>query len=118
MAATRAAYGTGDLCRYGACLEVPDRVAAEVALLKALALRSVMSDARRRAVQEGQRQSLGELVDVLTKRAPEALDRSLLPEWEAAGDDATRLRVVIDQIASLTDAQAAAWHAWHTGRHG
>lgn len=118
VAATRAAYGTGDLCRYGACLEVPDRVAAEVALLKALALRSVMSDARRRAVQEGQRQSLGELVDVLTKRAPEALDRSLLPEWEAAGDDATRLRVVIDQIASLTDAQAAAWHAWHTGRHG
>ncbi|MBA0126220.1 deoxyguanosinetriphosphate triphosphohydrolase [Haloechinothrix sp. YIM 98757] len=118
VASTRAVYGDGPLVRYTASLHVPDQVAAEVALLKALALRSVMSDARRLAVQEGQRQMLAELVDVLSRRAPGALDRAFLPAWEAASGDGERLRVVIDQVASLTDAQATAWHAWHTGRHG
>lgn len=115
---TRAEYGEGPLSRYGAELSVPDRVAAEVALLKALALRYVMSDRWRLAVQEGQRQLLAELVEVLPLRAPEVLDAGLRPAWEAASDDAARLRVVIDQIASLTDAQARAWHSWHLGRHG
>ncbi|MPY84967.1 MAG: deoxyguanosinetriphosphate triphosphohydrolase [Actinophytocola sp.] len=115
---TRAAYGDQPLTRYAARLVVPDRVAAEVALLKALALRYVMSDRRRLAVQEGQRQQLAELVEVLLRRAPEALDRVLQPAWYAAADEAGRTRVVIDQVASLTDAQAVAWHAWHTGRHG
>ena len=32
-------------------------------------------------------------------------------DWAAAGDDAARRRVVVDQIASLTDASAVAWHA-------
>ncbi|SNR58263.1 dGTPase [Haloechinothrix alba] len=118
VASTRAVHGDGPLVRYTASLHVPDQVAAEVALLKALALRSVMSDARRLAVQEGQRQLLAELVDVLSRRAPGALDRAFLPAWEAASGDEARLRVVVDQVASLTDAQATAWHAWHTGRHG
>ncbi|MGH3516257.1 MAG: deoxyguanosinetriphosphate triphosphohydrolase [Haloechinothrix sp.] len=118
VAQTRSVHGAGPLCRYAANLEVPDQVAAEVALLKSLALRYVMSDRRRLAVQEGQRQLIAELVEVLCTRAPESLDRIFQPTWEAAADDAQRLRVVIDQVASLTDAQAIAWHAWHTGRHG
>src|SRR5690606_25367832 len=48
---TRAAYEARSLARYDAELVVPDQVAAEVALLKALALRYVMSDRRRLAVQ-------------------------------------------------------------------
>ena len=32
-------------------------------------------------------------------------------DFEAAGTDAARLRVVVDQVASLTDASALAWHA-------
>ncbi|WP_091673612.1 deoxyguanosinetriphosphate triphosphohydrolase [Amycolatopsis marina] len=114
---TRAGHGAGPLCRYGAELCVPEQVEAEVALLKALALRYVMSDPRRLAMQDGQRQMLAELVDVLCRRAPEALDPLFHPSWERAGDDEARLRVVIDQIASLTDAQAHAWHSWHTGWH-
>jgi dGTPase len=114
---TRAAHGEGPLTRYAAELAVPDQVAAEVALLKALALRYVMSDRRRLATQDGQRQMLAELVAALTRRAPEALDPIFLPAWDAAPDDAARLRVVIDQVASLTDAQAHSWHSWHTGRH-
>ncbi|MFO7192952.1 MULTISPECIES: deoxyguanosinetriphosphate triphosphohydrolase [Thermocrispum] len=118
VAPTRAAHGDGPLCRYAARLEVPDQVAAEVALLKSLALRYVMSDRRRLAVQEGQRELLMELATVLAERAPESLDALFVPDWQAAGDDAARLRVVVDQVATLTDSQAVAWHAWHTGRHG
>ncbi|WP_020666187.1 deoxyguanosinetriphosphate triphosphohydrolase [Amycolatopsis nigrescens] len=114
---TRTEYGEGPLRRYAADLSVPDQVAAEVALLKALALRYVMSDPRRLAMQDGQRQMLAELVRVLAVRAPESLDAALHPAWQEADGDAARLRVVIDQVASLTDAQAHAWHAWHTGRH-
>ncbi|WP_199435113.1 deoxyguanosinetriphosphate triphosphohydrolase [Qaidamihabitans albus] len=115
---TRAVHGDGPLCRYGAELAVPEQVAAEVALLKALALRYVMSDRRRLAMQEGQRQLLAELAAALLRRAPEALDPAFRPAWAEAGGDAARLRVVVDQIASLTDAQAHAWHAWHAGRQG
>ena len=114
---TREAHGDGPLCRYAATLTVPVQVAAEVALLKALALRYVMSDPRRRAVQDGQRQLLAELVESLVRRAPESLDTVFHPAWHRAADDAARLRVVLDQVASLTDAQALTWHAWHTGRH-
>src|SRR5690606_33195155 len=110
---TRAGHGEEPLPRYDADLAVPDQVAAEVALLKALALRYVMSDRRRLALQEGQRQLLTELVEVLPLRAPEVLDVNLRPAWDAAPDDAARLRVVVDQVASLTDAQAKAWHSWH-----
>jgi dGTPase len=49
-------------------------------------------------------------VAALTRRAPEALDPVFAPLWRAAGDDASRLRVVIDQVASLTDPAAVAWH--------
>jgi dGTPase len=118
VAPTRRAHGAHPLCRYAATLEVPDQVAAEVALLKSLALRYVMSDRRRLAVQEGQRELLMELTAVVAERAPDSLDALFVPAWRAARDDAARLRVVIDQVATLTDAQAVAWHAWHTGRHG
>src|SRR6266498_2866845 len=44
VTATRREHGGGALTRYGADLVIPPRVAAEVALLKAVALRYVMSD--------------------------------------------------------------------------
>ncbi|GAA1223914.1 deoxyguanosinetriphosphate triphosphohydrolase [Prauserella halophila] len=117
VTATRAAYGQHPLRRYEADLRVPARVGAEVALLKALALRYVMSDRRRLALQEGQRQLLAELIEVLLLRSPDALEPVFRQAWEQAAGDAERLRAVIDQVATLTDAQAHAWHAWHTGRH-
>jgi len=114
---TREKFGEGPLGRYRANLCVPERVAAEVALLKALALRYVMSDRRRLAMQEGQRELLAELVHALAQRAPESLDPLFVPAWNAAKDDAGLLRVVVDQVASLTDAQAHAWYSWHVTRH-
>jgi dGTPase len=107
---TRRVAGDGPLTRYAADLAVPARVAAEVALLKAVALRFVMSDPERLAVQARQRELLAELVDALARLAPEALEPAFHPAWAQAPDDAARLRVVVDQVASLTDAQAIGWH--------
>jgi len=50
------------------------------------------------------------LVHALTVRAPYELDPVFAPLWRAAPDDQARLRVVIDQVASLTDPAALAWH--------
>jgi dGTPase len=107
---TRRVHGGGPLTRYSAGLVVPDQVAAEVALLKALALRYVMSDPDRRARQARQRELLAELCHEVLRRAPDTLDAAFQPAWAAAPDDAARLRVVVDQMASLTDGQALRWH--------
>jgi dGTPase len=107
---TRREYGYQPLTRYAADLVVPSQVAAEVALLKAVALRWVMSDPERLILQAQQRELLTELVAALTKRAPDALEPAFWPAWATASDDAKRLRVVIDQVAGLTDTQAIAWH--------
>ncbi len=32
-------------------------------------------------------------------------------DFDAADSDAARLRVIVDQVASLTDSSALAWHA-------
>ena len=107
---TRRVHGGGRLTRYSAGLAVPDLVAAEVALLKALALRYVMSDPVRRARQARQRELLADLFHQVLRRAPDTLDVAFQPAWAAAPDDAARLRVVVDQVASLTDGQALRWH--------
>ncbi|GHH59879.1 deoxyguanosinetriphosphate triphosphohydrolase [Lentzea cavernae] len=109
VTATRAVHGDGALTRYGASLEIPSQVAAEVALLKAMAVRYVMSDPARLAMQADQRDLITELVTRLLER-PELLDPAFRPVFEAASSCAARLRVVIDQVALLTDAQAVAWH--------
>ncbi len=49
-----------------------------------------------------------DLVEWLCRRSPEYLDPVFAPLWKAAPDDAARLRVVVDQVASLTDAAAVA----------
>jgi dGTPase len=107
---TRRVHGEQPLVRYAADLLVPDQVAAEVALLKALALRYVMSDPQRLAMQRRQRELLAELVDALADQAPDALDPAFGPAFAAAPDDCAKWRVIIDQVASLTDGQALRWH--------
>jgi dGTPase len=108
--ATRDAHGEGPLARYGADLVVPARAGAEVALLKAVALRYVMRDPERLAMQARQRELLAELAAALLAKAPDALDPVFAHAWAEAPDDPARLRVVIDQVALLTDQQAVARH--------
>jgi dGTPase len=108
--ATRAAAGPGRLQRYEADLIVPRRTRAECALLKGLALRYVMRRPGAQPRYERQREVLVELVGALVARGADALDPVFAPLWLAAPDDAARLRVVIDQVASLTDPAAVDWH--------
>jgi dGTPase len=37
------------------------------------------------------------------------LDQGFAEDWAAAPDDAARKRVVVDQVASLTDVSAMSW---------
>ena len=110
VAATRAAHGDGPLGRYEADLVVPGAIAAECALLKAIAAHYVMRRPAAVGRHTRQRRLLTELVEALLAAAPDALDRSLAAAWREAEDDAARLRVVIDQVAQLTDTSALAWH--------
>jgi dGTPase len=110
VAGTRAIAGDGVLTRYAADLVVPPRVHAEVALLKAVAVRYVMADPVRLRLQAEQREVLLELVEAIAAGAPNTLVGPLREDWRAAPDDLARWRVVIDQVATLTDQQAYAWH--------
>jgi dGTPase len=109
--ATRAQFGEGVLCRYDADLLVPTETRLECAALKAVTARYVMDRPGVRAIQENERQVVRELVAQLSQRAPDALEPVYAEAWHAAADDAGRLRAVVDQVAGLTDAAAAALHA-------
>ena len=107
-AATRGASGDGPLRRYDADLVVPAEARLEVEVLKAVADRYVMSrdDATRRYAD--QQAIVQELAGALLQDAPRGLDPLLADDFAAATDDAARLRVVVDQVAQLTDVSAAA----------
>jgi dGTPase len=60
--------------------------------------------------QAGQRRLLTQLATAIRDGAPGTLDRGLAPAWHEAESDAERLRIVIDQVAQLTDSSALAWH--------
>ena len=109
--ATRGAYPGSRLTRYAASLVVPDEVRAEVAALKAMTAIYVMNRAGAEAGYARQREMLAELVATLVSRGGRDLEPWIAPEYDAAADDGGRLRVVIDQVASLTDVSAADWHA-------
>ncbi|MFC5910324.1 deoxyguanosinetriphosphate triphosphohydrolase [Streptacidiphilus monticola] len=111
--ATRRRYGIGQLTRYKADLVVPREVRLECAVLKAVADRYVMQRGEQEALRSRQRVVIAELAAALAGLAPRGLDpvfRALWEEADAAGDDAGRLRAVIDQIATLTDSSALARH--------
>jgi len=109
-AATREAYGRAPLIRYEADLVVPRSARIECGLLKAVTAHYVMNREGVTAIRAHQRQVLVELVDYLSSRGGGGLQPVFAAMWHAAPDDASRLRVVIDQVASLTDTSALAWH--------
>ncbi|MGV3562893.1 MAG: deoxyguanosinetriphosphate triphosphohydrolase [Nocardioides sp.] len=116
QAATHAA-GPGPFVRYAADLQVPHRTGLEMLVLKGIAAHYVMQAEDRLAVLARQRELLGELVALLAHRGPDALDRPFADDWHAATDDPGRLRVVVDQVASLTDASAVSrWEALRVRR--
>ncbi len=109
--ATRAEYGQGPLVRYDASVVLPVAQLAEIAVLKGIAAAYVMAPREDEPVYHRQRVVLAELVEAIHARAELALEPTFLADWRDAVDDDARLRVVIDQVASLTDLSAYSWHA-------
>jgi dGTPase len=109
--ATREAYGIGPLSRYAAELVVPRETRLECAVLKAVADLYVMQRAEQERLRADQRVVIAELAEVLTARAPDGLDPQFRVLFAGAADDRARKRVIVDQIASLTDASARSLHA-------
>ncbi|AGZ39922.1 deoxyguanosinetriphosphate triphosphohydrolase [Actinoplanes friuliensis] len=110
VGATNSRHGSEPVRRYDVDLIVPRTVRNQCALLKGMALRYVMRARAAEQWYEQQRAILTDLVSVLSERAPDHLDPMFAEMWKAAGTDTARLRVVIDQVASLTDPAAVAWH--------
>jgi dGTPase len=111
LEATRAAHGDRPLARHTADLVVPPETAQEIAVLKGIAAHYVMRAEERLSQMERQRDLLTELAEALWKRGSDALDPALRADFDEATDDAARTRVVVDQVASLTDVSAVTWHA-------
>lgn len=108
--ATRAAYPSGSLIRFGADVVVPRNTQAEIAVLKGIVAANVMSTNSRQPIYQQQRDILSELADVLLWTGPTNLEAGFRADWEAATTDAQMKRAVVDQVASLTDQSAMAWH--------
>jgi dGTPase len=98
------------LTRYAADLVVPRQQRLECALLKGVTAQYVMTRAGAAQAQARERELIAELAAAVLAGAPAALDSVFRPAFAAAGTDQERLRIVVDQIASLTDTSAIAWH--------
>jgi dGTPase len=107
---TRAIYGPDRLTRYSAELVVPEETVMEIAVMKGLATTYVMTSDHRQPLYERQREILAALVAQLAASGGQHLEPAFAADWRDADDDDARLRVVIDQVASLTDVSALSLH--------
>ncbi|MFE1645142.1 deoxyguanosinetriphosphate triphosphohydrolase [Microbacterium sp. P01] len=108
-AATREAYAAPSLTRYSGQVVVPRVIEAEMAVLKGTIGAFVVSIEGRKALYKEQRHVLKRLATALWE-SPEHLDAIHAEDFALADTHAARKRVVVDQVASLTDRFAIAWH--------
>ena len=80
-----------------------------MAVLKGIIGATVVSIDGRKELYREQRRVLKRLASALWD-SPQALDPQYADDFDAAADDDSRRRVVVDQVASLTDQVAIAWH--------
>jgi dGTPase len=97
------------LTRYRAGVIIPSRVQSEIAVLKGLVASQVMTHNSRQPLYAKQRELLIELADALLSN-PDRLDAVAAEAWQSASSEPAKRRVVVDQVASLTDPAAIAWH--------
>ncbi|MBT1181045.1 deoxyguanosinetriphosphate triphosphohydrolase [Bifidobacterium sp. CP2] len=112
--ATRDTYGSGPLTRYSANVVIPEDTAYEIVALKGVAVYFVMAPGEKEPLHERERRIVTDLVDVLIDGSPhpsDILEAQFLEDWENAANDDERLRVAVDQVASLTDSSALALHS-------
>lgn len=107
--ATRDAYEVPTLTRYRAHVVVPRVIEAEMAVLKGTIGAFVVSMEGRKSLYKEQRRVLKRLATALWDD-PGALDAMHAEDFALAQTEPARRRVVVDQVASLTDQLAIAWH--------
>ncbi len=95
----------GALGRTRGRLVIPAQAQAEVTLLKTIAVLYVMDDPGHKARQDRQRDRIFRVFEYLAAGAPGTLDPMYRQWWDEAEDDAARQRVVVDQIASMTESR-------------
>lgn len=98
------------MVRYGANLNVPEDVRSEIAVLKGIVSAFLMSHESRRPVYQWQRELLVELAEALLASNGQNLDVYCTAAWSQAKTDIQKKRVVVDQVASLTDQSAITLH--------
>jgi dGTPase len=108
--ATRGAYAQKKLQRFNASVVVPREYLAEIAVLKGIVAAFVMVTNSRQPVYAMQREVLTDLCEVLYSTGSSNLDQAFADDWTVAFNDDARMRIVVDQVASLTDQSAFAWH--------
>lgn len=90
-------------------LSVPAETIAEIAVLKGIVSHHVMSHTARQPIYLEQRTQLIELATRLYAY-PDELDPVFEADWASATSPDAKARVVVDQVASLTDQSALALH--------
>ena len=108
--ATMANASSVTLTRYRANVVETPEVLAEISVLKGLVSVFLMSHESRRPFYEWQRAILKELADALLNREGVGLDQVCQSAWMIAQTDIERKRVIVDQVALLTDQSALAMH--------
>lgn len=86
-------------------LVIPADMEAEVRLLKTIAVLYVMDLPAHLARQDRQRERIYRVHDYLVAGAPGTLDTMFQQWWVAAESDRERERVIVDQIASMTESR-------------
>jgi dGTPase len=107
---TRKVHGDGPLSRYSADLEIPRAQKIEVDFLKAIAGHYLINAAHSQDRYAKQQVIIAELVEMLLKY-PHEMDSFFQKPWNEATDEIAKMRVIIDQVAALTDPGAYALHA-------
>lgn len=107
--ATRERYDAPVLTRFRGRVIVPRVVEAEMAVLKGIIGAFVVSIDGRKGLYKEQRRVLKRLATILSER-PGELDALHQGDYALASTDAERKRVIVDQVASLTDRFAIEWH--------
>jgi dGTPase len=107
---TELANASEHLVRYQGALVVPSEVRAEIAVLKGIVSAYLMSDEKRQPYYQWQRAILSELADALLAANGKHLDTYCASAWQQATTQEQRHRVVVDQVASLTDVSALSLH--------
>lgn len=93
-------------------LIIPLKTKIEIAIMKGITATFIMSDKKRRPLYAYQHNIIKDLFYMLSKTGDKHLDTSFKENYQIAAFESKNqaLRVIIDQIASLTDISAIALH--------